>query len=177
MRDVAQSCFHMPPLFIRRRPRTVPAALPCSPVTAMILPATGAPPPSSSASARAAPNKDLGNHYGKRGSRCQHRGYLFDVHGDSPKDSSQRDKRTGKRTISAEKRSSKLQSTADCVNPPVRRAMPWFAAPLVACKNPGRSSGDSWSALWTILRTAQTGQPFAASRRTGSIRGRKSPHI
>jgi hypothetical protein len=78
--------------------------------------------------ARSPKQGSCGNHYGKRGSRCR-RGYLFDVHGDSPKDSSQRDKRTDKRTISAEERSSKLQSTADRANPPVRRATPWFAAP------------------------------------------------
>jgi len=34
-----------------------------------------------------------------------------------------------------------------------------------------------WSALWTILRTAQTAHPLEAIRGTGSTRGRKSRRI
>lgn len=34
-----------------------------------------------------------------------------------------------------------------------------------------------WSAHWTILRTAQPAHPLQASKKTGSIRGKKLRHI
>src|ERR1700682_3352623 len=117
------------------------------------------------------------NHHSKRGARCQCDEYLFDVHLVSPMDGSRYDNRTDKRTVGPDKRSGKLQSTAG-------REIRRHAVQYRGLPRPGFNARIAWahpvmgwSALWTILRTAQTAHPIEPSMRTGSTRGKKSRRI